>query len=126
MDALTQSCPPAEGVNGALPGRGCVPDVRLGAAGAGDLVLGEVGVVRRGDEVVGQGPAHVLVDPGLVGVEDVRLVGQHVHGEAALRHELVLLGCRTKSTRRQTRFTPTEPLKTFSFDLTLLDVKYCA
>lgn len=71
-----------------------IPDVRLGAAGAGHLVLGEVGVVRRGDEVVGQRAPHVLVDPGVVGVDHVVLPGQHVHGETVLGHEEVLLSCK--------------------------------
>lgn len=45
---------------------------------------------------MGQGAAHVLVDPGVVGVKDVVLLGQHVHGETVLGHELVLLSCREK------------------------------
>lgn len=84
---------------------GSLPDVRLGAAGAGDLVLGQVSVVRRGDEVMGQGPAHVLVDHGVVGVEDVVLLGQHVHGEAVLGHELVLLSCREGPQKSNQRFS---------------------
>lgn len=70
-----------------------VPDVRLSAAGAGDLVLGEVSVVRRGDEVVSQRAAHVLVDSGVVGINQIVLPGQHVHGESILGHEVVLLSC---------------------------------
>lgn len=70
-----------------------IPDIWLGAAGTGDLVLGKVGVVRRGDKVVGQGPAHVLVDSGMVRVNHIILLGQHVHGETILGHELVLLSC---------------------------------
>lgn len=38
-----------------------IPDVGLCAAGTGHLVLGEVGIVRRGDEVVSQWLCHVLV-----------------------------------------------------------------
>lgn len=70
-----------------------IPDVWLGAAGAGNLVLGKVSVVRRGDEVVGQRAAHVLVDSGVVGVDHIILLGQHAHGETVLGHELVLLSC---------------------------------
>lgn len=43
---------------------------------------------------MGQGVAHVLVDPAVVRVEHVVLLGQHVHGEPVLGHELVLLSCR--------------------------------
>lgn len=43
---------------------------------------------------MGQGVAHVLVDPAVVGVKHVVLLGQHVHGEPVLGHELVLLSCR--------------------------------
>lgn len=50
--------------------------------------------MRRGDEVVGQRAAHVLVDPGVVGVDHVVLPGQHVHGETVLGHEEVLLSCK--------------------------------
>lgn len=70
-----------------------IPDVWLGAAGAGNLVLGKVSVVGRGDEVVGQRAAHVLVDSGVVRVEHIVLLGQHIHGETVLGHELVLLSC---------------------------------
>lgn len=70
-----------------------IPDVRLGAAGAGDLVLGKVSVVGRGDEVVGQRAAHVLVDSGMGGINNIVLPGQHVHGETTLGHEVVLLSC---------------------------------
>lgn len=68
-----------------------LPDVGLSAAGAGDLVLGEVCIVGRGDEVVGQRAAHVLVHPGMVWVNHVILSGEHVHGETILGHEAVLL-----------------------------------
>lgn len=70
-----------------------LPDVGLSAAGAGDLVLGEVCVVGRGDEVVGQRAAHVLVHSGMVWVNHVILSGEHVHGETILGHEAVLLSC---------------------------------
>lgn len=53
---------------------------------------------------MGQGPAHVLVDPGVVGVKHVVLLGQHVHGEAVLGHELVLLGCREEQHKSNQRF----------------------
>lgn len=42
---------------------------------------------------MGQGPAHVLVDSGMVRVNHIILLGQHVHGESILGHELVLLSC---------------------------------
>lgn len=42
---------------------------------------------------MGQGAVHVLVDPGVVGVKHIVLLGQHVHGETVLGHELVLLSC---------------------------------
>lgn len=53
---------------------------------------------------MGQGPAHVLVDPGVVRVQHVVLLGQHVHGEAVLGHELVLLGCREEQHKSNQRF----------------------
>lgn len=42
---------------------------------------------------MGQRVAHVLVDSGMVRVNHIILLGQHVHGETILGHELVLLGC---------------------------------
>lgn len=47
------------------------PDIGFGAAGATNLVTGQVGVMGRGDEVVAQGLAHVLVYLGMLLVEDV-------------------------------------------------------
>lgn len=44
-----------------------------------------------------QRAAHVLVDPVVVGVDHVVLLGQHVHGEAVLGHEEVLLSCKRRS-----------------------------
>lgn len=70
-----------------------LPDVGLGAAVSSQLVLGEVGVVGGGDEVVSQRLSHVLVNSAVLGVEHTVLLGQHVHGEAVGSHELVLLGC---------------------------------
>lgn len=55
---------------------------------------------------MGQGVAHVLVDPGVVGVKDVVLLGQHVHGETVLGHELVLLSCREQQQKSNQRFRP--------------------
>lgn len=49
--------------------------------------------MRRGDEVVGQRVAHVLIDSGMFRVNHIILPGQHVHGETILGHELVLLSC---------------------------------
>jgi len=46
-----------------------VPDVGLRAAVPGQLVLGEVGVVGGGDEVVRQRARHVLVNSGVLRVE---------------------------------------------------------
>lgn len=63
-----------------------IPDVRLSAAGTGDLVLGKVGIVWRGDEVVGQRTCHVLVDSGMVGIKHIVLQRQHVHSETILSH----------------------------------------
>lgn len=53
---------------------------------------------------MGQGAAHVLVDPGVVRVEDVVLLGQHVHGETVLGHQLVLLSCKEQQPRSNQRF----------------------
>lgn len=38
-----------------------LPDIRLGTALAHDLVFGKVGVVGRGDEVVTERLAHILI-----------------------------------------------------------------
>lgn len=70
-----------------------LPNVRLCAAAPSQLVLSEVGVVGRGDEVVGQWVIHVLVNPCMVRVKHTVLLRQHVHGKAIGGHELVLLGC---------------------------------
>lgn len=42
---------------------------------------------------MGQGVGHVLVNSGMVRVEDIILQRQHVHGETILCHEQVLLSC---------------------------------
>lgn len=77
----------------------CVPDIRLYAAVPGQLVFSEVGVMRRGNEVMGQGPGHILVDPCMVRVKHSILVGQHVHGETIRCHEVVLLSCTGQNTQ---------------------------
>ena len=56
---------------------------------------------------MGQGAPHVLVDPGVARVEDVVLLGQHVHGETVLGHELVLLSCREDRHTSNQRFRST-------------------
>lgn len=80
-----------------------LPDVRLRAAVSGQLVLGEVGVVRGRDEVVSQRPSHVLVNSGVVRVESAVLLRQHVHGESVGGHELVLLGCTGQKEQKQVK-----------------------
>lgn len=80
-----------------------LPDVRLRAAVSGQLVLGEVGVVRGRDEVVSQRPSHVLVNSGVVRVEGAVLLRQHVHGESVGGHELVLLGCTGQKEQKQVK-----------------------
>lgn len=78
---------------------GCVlfcpslPDVWFCAAVPGQLVLGEVGVVGGGDEVVCQRLCHVLINPCMIRVKRAVFLRQHVHGETIGCHELVLLGC---------------------------------
>lgn len=49
--------------------------------------------MRGRDEVVRQRLSHVLVNSGVVRVENAVLLRQHVHGEPVGGHELVLLGC---------------------------------
>lgn len=80
-----------------------LPDVRLRAAVSGQLVFGEVGVVRGRDEVVSQRSPHVLVNSGVVRVENAVLLRQHVHGESVGGHELVLLGCTGQKEQRQVK-----------------------
>lgn len=47
------------------------PDIGFSAAGASNLIAGQVGVMGGGDEVVAQGLAHVLVYLSMLLVEDV-------------------------------------------------------
>lgn len=83
--------------------RSFLPDVRLRAAVSGQLVLGEVGVVRGRDKVVSQRLPHVLVNSGVVRVENAVLLRQHVHGESIGGHELVLLGCTGQKEQRHVK-----------------------
>lgn len=71
---------------------GVVPDIRLGAAGAGHLVFGEVGIMRRRDVVVRQRSAHVLIHVSVIWVKHIILFREHVHGETILGHEQILPG----------------------------------
>jgi len=86
---------PAPSNHGAT-NQGHPPDVSLGAAGATDLVAGQVGVVGGGDEVVAQGLAHVLVHLGVLLVEDVTSRREEVHHEAIQHHQVLLPGCGTQ------------------------------
>ena len=70
-----------------------IPDVWLCAAVTCHLVLGEVCVVRGGDKIMCHRMGHILIDSGMVRVEHIIFLGQHIHGEAILSHQLVILGC---------------------------------
>ena len=58
------------------------PGVRVRPRLGRELVAHEVGVVRRGDEVVAQRPRHVLVYAAVLRVEDVARGAPSVVGEA--------------------------------------------
>lgn len=71
---------------------GVVPDIGLGAAGAGHLVFGEVCIMRRRDVVVCQRSHHVLIHASVIRVKHIVLFREHVHGETILGHEQILPG----------------------------------
>ena len=77
------------------PDRGgdLLPDVSLGAAGPFELILHQIGVVRGGDEVVTEGPAHVLIHLLVLCIEDHSFWMVQVHEEAIFGQQLLLLGC---------------------------------
>lgn len=56
--------------------------------------------MRGRDKVVSQRLPHVLVNSGVVRVENTVFLGQHVHGESIGGHELVLLGCTRQKEKR--------------------------
>lgn len=64
-------------------------DVSLDTARSFELILQEIGVVRGGDEVVAERPAHVLVDVLVAGVEDQTVLLVQVHEEAVLGEQLL-------------------------------------
>lgn len=57
-----------------------------------ELVLHQVGVVGRGDEVVTQRLAHVLVNASAMRVKDVALDRAQVHQETVEAHGVQQLG----------------------------------
>lgn len=69
-----------------------LPNVRLCAAGAFELILHEVGVVRGGDEVVVEGLAHILVHILVVWIQNHGIWVIQVHEEAIFGQQLLLLG----------------------------------
>lgn len=71
-----------------------VPYIGLGAAGAPDLRVSQIGVVGGGDEVVGKGLVHVLEHTRVGRVQGSPIGRQQVHHEAIQCHQLMLLGYR--------------------------------
>lgn len=70
-----------------------LPDIRLGTALTHDLVSGKVGVVGRGDEVMTERVAHILIHSAMLWIKHNVLLGQHVHCETIGCHELVFPSC---------------------------------
>lgn len=63
-------------------------NVSFHAAGPPQLVFQQVGVMGRGDEVVAQGLAHILVEVLVLRIEDGALWRTQVHQEAIYGHGL--------------------------------------
>lgn len=71
------------------------PYIGLSAAGAFQLVVHQVGVMRGGDKVVVQWLLHVLVHTLMGWVHYQTLWLMQVHHKAILRHHLICFGCRS-------------------------------
>lgn len=88
--------------------RGALLDISLHAARSFQLVLQQIGVMGRGDEIVTQRLAHVLVEALVLCVKDGALRRAQVHQEAIYGHSLAFFSYRSGGTQRV--FSITFPL----------------